>query len=111
MAVVGLEQYHRTFRVTAPMDNASVGESGQRTTLSTSNNDTFNDHSRDPDGADLACVYYGRRLRSLSFPRNSPCCSTSCCLHRRAVWPRSSWRPPGERTSCERQPDTRRPHR
>jgi hypothetical protein len=31
--------------------------------------DTFNDHPRDPDGADLACAYYQRRLRSLSFPR------------------------------------------
>ncbi len=30
--------------------------------------DTFNDHPRDPGGADLACAYYGRRLRSLSFP-------------------------------------------
>ena len=28
--------------------------------------DIFNDHPRDPDGADLACAYYGRRLRSLS---------------------------------------------
>ena len=28
--------------------------------------DTFNDHPRDADGADLACAYYGRRLRSLS---------------------------------------------
>jgi hypothetical protein len=28
--------------------------------------DTFNDHPRDPDGADLACAYYERRLRSLS---------------------------------------------
>ena len=26
----------------------------------------FNDHPRDPDGADLACAYYERRLRSLS---------------------------------------------
>jgi hypothetical protein len=26
----------------------------------------FNDHPRDPDGADLACAYYQRRLRSLS---------------------------------------------
>jgi hypothetical protein len=26
--------------------------------------DTFNNHPRDPDGADLACAYYGRRLRS-----------------------------------------------
>jgi hypothetical protein len=28
--------------------------------------DTFNDHLRDSDGADLACAYYARRLRSLS---------------------------------------------
>jgi hypothetical protein len=28
--------------------------------------DIFNDHPRDPDGADLACAYYGCRLRSLS---------------------------------------------
>ena len=31
--------------------------------------DTFNDHPRDPGGADLACAYYGRRLRSLSRRR------------------------------------------
>ena len=37
--------------------------------------DTFNDHPRDPDGADLACAYYGRRLRSLSFPGRRLCCS------------------------------------
>jgi hypothetical protein len=73
--------------------------------------DTFNDHLRDPDGADLACAYYGRRLRSLSFPGNSLCCSRSCCLHRRTVWPRSLSRPPGERASCERQTGTRRSHR
>jgi hypothetical protein len=73
--------------------------------------DTFNDHPRDPGAADLACAYYGRRLRSLSFPGNSPCCSRSCCLHRCGVWPRSWSRPPGERTSCERQPSTRRFHR
>lgn len=54
----------------------------------------FNDHPRDPGGADLACAYYGRRLRSLSFPGNSPCCSRSCCFRRRAVWPRSSSRLP-----------------
>ena len=72
---------------------------------------TFNDHPADAAGAELACAYYGRRLRSLSFPGNSPCCTRSCCLHRRAVWPRSSSRPPGERMSCERQPGTRRSHR
>jgi len=37
--------------------------------------DTFNNHPRDPDGADLACAYYGRRLRSLSFPGRRLCCS------------------------------------
>jgi hypothetical protein len=73
--------------------------------------DIFNDHPRDPGGADLACAYYRRRLRSLSFPGNSPCCSRSCCPHRRAAWPRSSERSPGERTSWECQPVTRRPHR
>jgi hypothetical protein len=66
-----------------------------------------------PPGAyvDLTRRYYDRELRSLSFPGNSPCCGRSCCLHRRAVWPMSSSRPPGERTSCERQPGIRRSHR
>ena len=50
----------------------------------------FNDHPRDAAGAELACAYYGRRLRSLSFPGLSPCCSRSCCLQCRAMWPRSS---------------------
>ena len=72
--------------------------------------DTFNDHPRDPEGAGLACAYYGRRLRSLSFPKNSPCCSRSCRLHRRVVWPRSSPRLPHERMSCARQRGTRRLH-
>ena len=66
---------------------------------------------RSPEAAVLARQYRQRRLRSLSFPGNWPCCSRWCCLHRRAVWPRSSSRPLGERTSCERQPGTRRPHR
>jgi hypothetical protein len=70
-----------------------------------------NGHPRDTRGEDLARRYYQRELRSLSFPGNSPCCSRSCCLHRRAMWPRSSSRPPGERTSCERQPGSRRSHR
>ena len=48
--------------------------------------DTFNDHPRDPDGADLACAYYGRRLRSLSFPGNSSCFPRSCCTCRSTVW-------------------------
>jgi len=69
-----------------------------------------NGHPRDACGQHLARRYYARGLRSLSFPGNSPCGSRSCCLHCRAVWPRSS-RPPGERTSCERQPGTRRSHR
>jgi hypothetical protein len=59
----------------------------------------------------ISRAYRARRLRSLSFPGNSPCCSRSCCLHRRAVWPRSSSRPAGERTSSVRQQGTRRSHR
>jgi hypothetical protein len=70
-----------------------------------------NGHPHDAAGAEVSRRYYARGLRSLSFPGNSPCCSRWCCLHRRAVWPRSSSRPPGKRTSCERQPGTRRPHR
>jgi hypothetical protein len=70
----------------------------------------FNGHPHCAWANDLARVYYERELRSLSFPGNSPCCSRSCCLRRRAVWPRSSSRPPGERTSCERQLGTRRSH-
>jgi hypothetical protein len=49
--------------------------------------DTFNNHPRDPDGADLACAYYGRRLRSLSFPGRWPCCPRPCCAHCSAVLP------------------------
>jgi hypothetical protein len=58
MAVVWLAQHHRAFRGTVPMGNARAGENGQRTALSTPNNAVFNDHPRDPDGADLACAYY-----------------------------------------------------
>jgi len=71
----------------------------------------FNDAPRDAETAELARQYRQRRLRSLSFPGNSPCCIRSCCLHHRAVWPRSSSTPPGERTSCGRQSGTRRSHR
>ena len=39
---------------------------GRRRQIADEAFDTFNDHPRDPDGADLACAYYGRRLRSLS---------------------------------------------
>jgi alpha-methylacyl-CoA racemase len=62
-------------------------------------------------GAPFYDVYPAADGRYLSFPGNSPCCSRWCCLHRRAVWPRPSSRPLGERTSCERQPGTRRSHR
>jgi hypothetical protein len=67
---------------------------------------TFNDHPRDPDGADLACAYYARRLRSLSFPGNSPCCGRWCCLHHYAVRPGLSARP-GEQMPCVRRAGTR----
>ena len=39
---------------------------GRRRQIADEAFDIFNDHPRDPDGADLACAYYGRRLRSLS---------------------------------------------
>jgi hypothetical protein len=44
-----------------------------------------NGHPRDDETARLSRLYYQRRLRSLSFPGNSPCCSRSCCVHRRIV--------------------------
>jgi hypothetical protein len=68
----------------------------------------FNDHPRDPEGADLACAYYGRRLRSLSFPGNRPCCSRSCCFHRRVVWSRSPSIWAAGRPSRQCQPGIRR---
>jgi hypothetical protein len=86
MAVAWLGQYHRTFRVTGPMNNASAGESGQRTALRTPNNALANGHPRDPGSAELSRRYYGRRLRSLSFPGKRPCWLRSCCLHTSAVW-------------------------
>jgi hypothetical protein len=70
--------------------------------------DTFNDHPRDPNGADLACAYYGRRLRSLSFPGNRSCCSRSCCSRSCAVWSTSSSRWSAGRPPRECQRDTRR---
>jgi hypothetical protein len=86
MAVAWLGQYHRTFRVTGPMDNASAGESGQRTALSTPNNAIFNGHPRDAVGEELSRRYYARELRSLSFTGRWPCCpeamlsrSPHCC--------------------------------
>lgn len=45
----------------------------------------FNGHPRCAHDEDLARAYYGRRLRSLSFPGISPCCSRSCCLRYRPV--------------------------
>jgi hypothetical protein len=50
--------------------------------------DIFNEHPRDPDGADLACAYHGRRLRSLSFPGKQACCGWSCCAASACVLPR-----------------------
>ena len=51
----------------------------------------FNDHPRDGAGAELACAYYGRRLRSLSFPRKTPCCPRSCYVRRSPVLSGSPW--------------------
>jgi hypothetical protein len=48
--------------------------------------DIFTGHPRDAAGADLACAYYGRRLRSLPFPGDRRCCSRSRCSCRCVVW-------------------------
>jgi hypothetical protein len=67
-----------------------------------------NGHPADAAGEDLARRYYERELRSLSFPGNRRCCSRSCCVHRRAVWPRSSSGWLTKRTSSP-SPDIERP--
>jgi len=46
----------------------------------------FNDFPRDSEGQALARQYRARRLRSLSFPGNRPCCPRSCCTRRSVVW-------------------------
>jgi hypothetical protein len=76
---------------TAGRANASAGENGQRTALSTFDNAIFNHPPRDAAGAELACAYYGRRLRSLSFPGKWPCCPRSCCVRRSPVLSGSPW--------------------
>lgn len=58
-----------------------------------------------------AVAYRKRGNRSMSFPGNRRCCSRSCCLHRCAVWSRSSSSWPGEGTSRQCQQDTRRQRR
>ena len=45
----------------------------------------FNDHPANAAGAELACAYYGRRLRSLSFPGKQACCGWSCCTARTSM--------------------------
>jgi hypothetical protein len=70
-----------------------------------------NGHPRDAGGQDLSRRYYQRKLRSLSFPGNSPCCSRSCCFHRCAVWSRSSLRRAAGRAFRQCQPGTRKKHR
>lgn len=69
MAVVWLEQYHRTSRVTAPMGSASAGESGQRTALSTPNNAICNGRPYDAAGEDLSRRYYAPRTAVAVVPR------------------------------------------
>jgi hypothetical protein len=45
----------------------------------------FNDAPLSDEAAALARQYRQRRLRSLSFPGITPCCSRSCCLRYRPV--------------------------
>jgi hypothetical protein len=70
----------------------------------------FNDHPTDAAGAELACAYYGRRLRSLSFPGNRRVAAGRVAF---AIGPCPRWssRPPGEPTSCERRVSTGSPIR
>jgi hypothetical protein len=68
---------------------------------------TFNDHPRDPGGADLARRYYERRLRSLSFPGKPPRCSLLCCARRAAVL-RVVDTPPGPVIHLPAPPECRR---
>ncbi len=65
-------------------------ENGQRTAPSDPNNAICNGH---PPGAhvDLTRRYYERKLRSLSFPGKSLCCSRSCCVGGIAVLRSSAW--------------------
>jgi len=49
--------------------------------------DIFTGHPRDAAGADLACAYDGRRLRSLSFPGKRSCFPKSCCIRHSIVLP------------------------
>ena len=48
--------------------------------------DTFNDHPPDPGGADLACAYYQRRLRSLSTGDLVAVAATLLAVARPAGW-------------------------
>jgi hypothetical protein len=91
MAVVWPAQHHRTFPGTTPEGQVPAVENGQRTAPSDPNNANFNDHPTDAAGAELACAYYGRRLRSLPFPGKRPCSARECCLHRGPVLSGSPW--------------------
>jgi hypothetical protein len=53
----------------------------------------------------IATAYRARNLRSLSFPRNRPCCPRSCCTRRSVVWlfPRRRDGRPGEGGSLARE--------
>lgn len=62
---------------------------------------------RASDGADVACSYRQRGLRSLSFPGNRSCCSRSCYIHwcgvRRLVFVEGACQPnpgSGRRGGC-----------
>jgi hypothetical protein len=64
----------------------------------------FNNAPHTSEDAALARRYFQRRLRSLSFPGNSPCCGRSCCVHSRAVCPdRRRGRRPSERPASVSQ--------
>lgn len=70
----------------------------------------FNGHPFDGRDNDLVRAYYGRGLRALSFPGNSPCCSRSCCFEGCPLWLGPSSRALGEQMPCDRLPSARRSH-
>ena len=67
----GLYQEHQDGDVTLGQPVARPGRPAEEIAEETFA--IFNDHPRDAAGAELACAYYGRRLRSLSFPGNRRC--------------------------------------
>ena len=63
----------------------------------------FNEAPLSEEAAALARQYRQRRLRSLSFPGKSLCCSRSCCFRRRVVWLQVAVTMPAKRASSSEE--------